>query len=100
MIGVILRTKEFTYSNRSLDMGDVNIDRTLMIESLKILLNEAYSNGVIYRATGVTFMGLTSFTPKQLSLFDIPDKVHVHNEQISNALSKLKTRFGENIISQ
>ncbi len=100
IIGVILRTKEFSYSNRSLDMGDVNINRTLMIESLKILLNEAYSNGVIYRTTGVTFMGLTSFTPKQLSLFDIPDKVHVHNEKISNALSKLKTRFGENIICQ
>ena len=96
----MLRTKEFTYSNRSLDMGDVNIDRSLMIESLKLLLNEAYLNGVTYRTTGVTFMGLTSFTPKQLSFFDIPDEVHVHNEKISNALSKLKSRFGENIISQ
>lgn len=100
IIGVILRTKEFTYSNRSLDMGEVNIDRSRMLESLKYLLKEAYSQGVTYRTTGVTFMGLTSFTPKQLSLFDIPDKVHVHNEKISNALSKLKSRFGENIISQ
>lgn len=81
-------------------MGEVNIDRTRMLESLKYLLKEAYSQGVIYRTTGVTFMGLTSFTPKQLSLFDIPDKVHIHNENISNTLSKLKSRFGENIISQ
>ena len=81
-------------------MGEVNIDRTRMLESLKILLNEAYSIGVIYRTTGVTFMGLTSFIPKQLSLFDIPDKIHIHNEKISNAISKLKSRFGENIVSQ
>jgi len=81
-------------------MGEVNIDRTRMLESLKFLLKEAYSQGVTYRTTGVTFMGLTSFTPKQLSLFDIPDKIHVHNEKISNALSRLKSRFGENIISQ
>jgi hypothetical protein len=35
-----------------------------------------------------------------LSVFDIPDKVHVKNERISNALSKIKTRFWENVISQ
>jgi hypothetical protein len=74
-------------------MGEVNIDRTKMLESLKVLLKEAYSQGVTYRTTGVTLQGLTSFTPKQLSVFDIPDKVHVKNERISNALSKIKTRF-------
>ena len=74
-------------------MGEVNINRSSMIEVLKNLLKELYSQGVVYRTTGVTFSGLTSFTPKQLSLFDLPDRVHIKNEKISATLTKLKDRF-------
>ncbi|MBP9779401.1 DNA polymerase IV [Candidatus Gracilibacteria bacterium] len=100
VIGVFLRTKEFTYTNRAFDMGEVNIDRPRMLEILKNLFESVYSQGIIYRTTGVTFSELSSFTPKQLSLFDIPDTVHIQNERVSNVLTKLKTRFGEGVISQ
>jgi DNA polymerase V len=100
VIGVILRTKEFAYANRAFDMWEVNIDRARMLNILKDIFNSAYSKWVIYRTTWVTFMELMPFTPKQLSLFDIPDRVHIKNEKISNTLVKLKSRFGEWVISQ
>lgn len=100
VIGVLLRTREFTYANRAVDMWEVNIDRSRMLDILKDIFNSIYSRWVIYRTTWVTFMELTPFTPKQLSLFDIPDKIHIQNERVSNVLVKLKSRFWEWVISQ
>jgi hypothetical protein len=71
-----------------------------MIESLRNLLKKIYTSGVTYRTTGVTFSELAMFTPKQLSVFDIPDRTHERNLKVSSAISKLKERFGENVISQ
>ncbi len=100
VIWVLLRTKEFTYANQAHDMWEVNIDRPRMLEILKNLFESVYSRWIIYRTTWVTFSELSSFTPKQLSLFDIPDKVHIQNERVSNVLVKLKSRFWEGVISQ
>ena len=71
-----------------------------MLESLRTLFKLIYTPGVIYRTTGVTFIELSSFTPKQLSVFDMPDKSHMKNEKISNALTKIKERYGDSCISQ
>jgi hypothetical protein len=38
-------------------------------------------------------MELTPFIPRQLSVFDIPEKAHEHNEKLSEAIIKLKERF-------
>ena len=100
VIGILLRTKEFTYQSGSIDMGEVNIDRTWMIESLRNLLKKIYTHGVTYRTTWVTFSELATFTPKQLSVFDIPDRTHERNLKVSSTISKLKERFGESVISQ
>ncbi len=45
-------------------------------------------------------MELIPFTPRQLSVFDIPEKAHEHNEKLSEAIIKLKERFGEGIVRQ
>jgi len=100
VIGILLRTKEFTYQSASTDLGEVNIDRVGMIESLRNLLKKLYTVGVTYRTTGVSFSQLSTFTPKQLSLFDIPDRTHEKNLRVSSAISKLKERFGDSVISQ
>lgn len=100
VIGILLRTKEFTYQSASIDMEEVNIDRNRMLASLQNLFKNLYTSGVTYRTTGVTFSELASFTPKQLSLFDIPDRTHERNLKVSSAISKLKERFGESVISQ
>ena len=71
-----------------------------MIDSLRNLLKRVYTAGVTYRTTGVTFSELATFTPKQLSLFDIPDRTHERNLKVSSAISKLKERFGDSVISQ
>jgi hypothetical protein len=100
VIGILLRTKDFSYANRAFDMWEVNIDRPRMLEILKNLFESVYDKWIIYRTTGVTFSELSSFTPKQLSFFDIPDTVHIKNERVSNVLMKLKGRFWEWVISQ
>lgn len=71
-----------------------------MIESLRTLLKKLYTSGVTYRTTGVTFSELASFTPKQLTIFDATDRTHERNLKVSSAISKLKERFGESVISQ
>ena len=81
-------------------MEEVNIDRNRMLVSLQNLFKNLYTSGVTYRTTGVTFSELASFTPKQLSLFDIPDRTNERNLKVSSAISKLKERFGESVISQ
>ena len=81
-------------------MGETNIDKSRMVELLRGMLLSLFDKNCIYRTTGVTFSELSPFTPKQLSVFDIDDRVHVKNEKISNALTKLKERFGENIVHQ
>jgi hypothetical protein len=43
---------------------------------------------------------MASFTPKQLSVFDMPDRNHEKNEKISNALAKIKERYGDSCIGQ
>ena len=100
IITLMLKTKEFQYHTRSIDMWETNIDKTRMIESLKSMLHTLFDKSHIYRTTGVIFSELSGFTPKQLSVFDIVDVIHVKNERISNALGKLKERFWESIISQ
>ena len=100
VIGILLRTKEFTYQSASIDMEEVNIDRNRMLASLQNLFKNLYTSGITYRTTGVTFSELASFTPKQLSVFDIPDRTHERNLKVSSAISKLKERFGESVISQ
>ena len=81
-------------------MGETNIDKSRMVELLREMLLSLFDKGCVYRTTGVTFSELSPFTPKQLSVFDIDDRVQVKNEKISNTLTKLKERFGENIIHQ
>ncbi len=100
VIGVLLRTKEFTYANRAVDMGEVHVDRSRMIDVLKGIFHSLYSKWVTYRTTWVTFSELASFTPKQLSVFDIADTIHIKNTRVSDVLVKLKSRFGEWVISQ
>jgi hypothetical protein len=90
VIGILLRTKEFTYKSASIDMEEVNIDRNRMLASLQNLFKNLYTSGVTYRTTGVTFSELAMFTPKQLSLFDIPDSTHERNLKVSSVISKLK----------
>ncbi len=100
VIGLLLRTKEFSYSSRVSDMWETNIDRTRMVEILRELFLSIYEKGVTYRTTWVTFSELSPFTPRQLSVFDVPEKAHVHNEKLSSAIMKLKERFGEWIVRQ
>ncbi len=100
VIGVFLRAKDFSHSSKTLDMGEMNIDRSKMLESLKSLFLATFIPGTIYRTTGITFMELTPFTPRQLSIFNIPEKIHKKNEQLSNALKKIKGRYGEGIVRQ
>lgn len=99
-IGILLRTKEFTYQSVNIDMGEVHIDHDRMRAGLRGLLQRLYTPGVIYRTTGVVFSELAMFTPKQLSIFDISDQVHERDLKVSEAMSKLKHKYGENIISQ
>ena len=100
VIWLLFRTKEFQRMQQWIDMWEVNIDRQKMLESLRTLFKLVYTPGVIYRTTGVTFIELSSFTPKQLSVFDMPDKSHMKNEKISNALTKIKERYWDSCISQ
>lgn len=100
VIWLLLRTKEFSYQTRAVDMGETNIDKSRMVEFLREMLLSLFDKNCIYRTTGVTFSELSPFTPKQLSVFDIDDRVQVKNEKISNTLTKLKERFGENIVHQ
>ena len=81
-------------------MGETNIDKSRMVSLLREMLLSIFDKNCIYRTTGVTFSELSPFTPKQLSVFDIDDKVQVKNEKIYNALTKLKERFGENVVHQ
>lgn len=74
-------------------MGETNIDKSRMIALLREMLLTIFDKSSTYRTTGVTFSELSSFTPKQLSVFDIDDRVQVKNEKISNALTMLKERF-------
>lgn len=74
-------------------MGETNIDRTLMVDSLRKLLDDIFIAGTTYRTTGVKFYELSSFTPKQLSIFDAVEVTHTQNEQLSTALSRIKERF-------
>lgn len=100
VIWLLLRTKEFTYQSRAVDMSETNIDKSRMVALLREMLLTIFDKSSTYRTTGVTFSELSSFTPKQLSVFDIDDRVQVKNEKISNALTKLKERFWENVVHQ
>jgi nucleotidyltransferase/DNA polymerase involved in DNA repair len=100
VIWLLLRTKEFTYASRVSDMWETNIDRARMVEILRGLFLSIYEKWVIYRTTWVTFSELSPFTPKQLSIFDIEEKVQVHNEKLSWVIMKLKERFWEGIVRQ
>lgn len=71
-----------------------------MIDALKKLFKDAYTPGIIYRTTGVLFSELASFTPKQLSVFDMPDKNYEKNKKISDVMMKIKERYGGNSIHQ
>ena len=100
VIGLLLRTKEFTYQTQAIDMGEMNINKSHMVTLLRDIFLSIFDKNRIYRTTGVTFSELSLFTPKQLCVFDIDDRVQIKNKNISNALTKLKERFGENIVHQ
>lgn len=57
-------------------------------------------NKFIYRTTAISFAELTTFTPKQTSIFDIVNREHKENEKLSGALGKLKDRYGSSIIAR
>lgn len=98
MIGVLLRTKSFENQWAWRDIGKATIDRAVIQQTIRELFQEAYDPDTLYRSTGIGFAELTPFIPRQLSLFDRENTRHSENEKLAEVISKLKGRFGKDVI--
>ena len=71
-----------------------------MISTLRTLFDAVHEQGIDYRTVGITFGRLSSFAPRQLSVFDVEGREHETDARLSDTLSRLRARYGESIVHQ
>jgi nucleotidyltransferase/DNA polymerase involved in DNA repair len=100
LIGIYLRLRDHSYASKYAHLGEPTIDRSRMISILRTLFDAAHEGGIDYRTVGITFGQLSSFTPRQLSVFDVEGREHETDARLSDALSRLRARYGDSIVHQ
>lgn len=100
LMGIYLRLRDHSYASKYAHLGEPTIDRSHMIATLRTLFDAVHEQGIDYRTVGITFGQLSSFTPRQLSVFDVEGREHETDARLSDTLSRLRARYGESIVHQ
>jgi nucleotidyltransferase/DNA polymerase involved in DNA repair len=100
LIGIYFRLRDHSYASKYADLGEPTIDRNRMIATLRSLFETVHERGIDYRTVGITFAHLSSFTPRQLSVFDREGIQHETDIRLSDTLSRLRARYGDSIVHQ
>lgn len=98
VVSVMLKDKDFRVFWLSADLGDPTIDRATIGKTARSLFDRLFDRSLTYRTTGVRFDELRPYVPKQLSVFDIENRVHAENDSLAAAMEKLKRRYGKNVV--
>lgn len=95
-VSIMLRTKDFKifWDKKNLD-NKSNFEIEISRVALK-LLEKMYNPDLIYRSCGITLENLEFNTETQLTLFSNVKKKNF--EKLADAIDKLETKFGKNII--
>lgn len=94
-IGVMLRTKDFkVYYDKISVSTPLNFEFEISKEAFPIL-ESLYNPKIIYRSVGIVLENFSSFSEKQLDLFQETDS---KKEKLAESLDKLEAKFGRNIV--
>ena len=92
-IGVMLRDEDFKTHTSNYIFPEPTNDRKKMLEVLKQLFEQVYKPGTLYRSTGVNFYKLSSYLPKQLSLFDKEFRKKDSSYELSRTLNRINKKY-------
>lgn len=94
-VGVMLRTKDFYVYSRHKDLiQPTNFELTVRKE-IEELLMSIYSDGIVYRSSGVMLEKLSYNQEEQLFLFDNTSE---KDEKLAKCIDNIEKRFGKNSI--
>lgn len=94
---IYLKTQEFTYSGLEATFSRATAFPIEMTETVQGLFNRLYKPSILYRATGVVLLGLTSQDTVQLSLFDAPPKLE-RLSKLYEAIDSLAGMMGKHCV--
>lgn len=100
VIGVMLKDKEFVRTWKHIDLWTGTVDRQVIWRAVRALFDKVYSGTKLYRTTWVEFSELSSYTPKQTTIFDIASVKHETNLKLAEAMKNLRTRYGKDVVHQ
>lgn len=98
-IWVFLKDKDFKYYSLYKDLWEYTIDRKTITRGVRELFLNLFQNEIIYRTTWIQFNDLQPYIPKQMSLFDIKNDIHLKNDNLSWVVLWLKNRYWNNVIN-
>jgi len=95
-IGVMLRTKDFIIYDNKINLINSTNTEFELTNKAKIMLDEIFQQGIIYRSVGFFATKLTPKNSQQISLFDGEETIK--KQELSNSWDKLEEKFGKGII--
>lgn len=97
LISVMLRTKDFRVFVKEAKLDFMTNSEIVLIKKVKKLFDSIFTDGIIYRSSGI-FAGKLHETQKnQLGLFEIKEQQKGKN--VSEILDKIENKYGKGFIS-
>lgn len=97
-ISVLLRSKELSRRTETHTFDTPTIDKHLFLQTAKVLLEQVFELGTMYRSTGVVFSNLSPANPKQLSVFEYDNVTSERNVKLQKTIHQIQDRYGRSLI--
>ena len=94
---VMLRTKDFKVFVRECRLKTDTDSEIMLMKYVKLMLDDMFTDGIIYRASGIYVSNLKDISNAQMKLFS--DKNTEKNSNLVNVLDKIEEKYGRGAIS-
>ncbi|MDD2487076.1 MAG: DNA polymerase IV [Candidatus Gracilibacteria bacterium] len=98
-IGLYFRDKQMRKYLYEGKFEEYTNSKKMLLDSLKKIFDHHFTEGIIYRSTGVVFSNFQKTTPKQLSLFQSNNEIYDKNKKIAESIADINNRFGKSMIT-
>lgn len=92
-VSIMLRHKDKDTSRISYHFPEHTNDRKKILFHVQQLFEKIYSSQIIYRSTGVTFYGLRSYLPRQMSLFEKEFQEKDSSYELSRTINLINSKY-------
>ena len=93
-----LKTQEFTYQGRQLDLAVALNDPGELLRLIEHEFDEIYDPGILYRASGVTLRSLVMEEGMTKDLFGMQDVIDHKTEGTLSAVDRMNKRYGRHTV--